>query len=148
MPLRGGQPRLCRGGAHSAKTGHDRKAEMPREIRRLVEAAFAPPRSMKRNGNRVRAAVENIGAVPPHQRAERPRQGSASLVLERLHDRSQHALVRANRPSAVQEPRCSSTPWTMPERHADYSPRRKRIAAAVAERRGKRKNRSPARFAH
>lgn len=147
MTLRRGQPCLGRGCAHSPKPGHDGKSQVPGEIGRLVEAAFAPLRIVERNGNRARGPIENVGAVPSHQCAERPRQRSAPLVLQRMDDRSESAVVGANRSCAVHQSRRPPTPGTLAERHADRSPRWQRIATGLAERRREGQNRSPARLA-
>jgi hypothetical protein len=83
----------------------------------------------------------------PHQRGQRPGERSAPFVLERMDDRSQRALVTANRAAPVDEPCGSPAPRTARQRQADRPPGRQRIPTAIAKRRRERQDRSPAAWA-
>ncbi len=85
----------------AAERRTDRQPDVPREIGRLVESAVSAPRRVQRNGNGAVCARQDAGAALAHQRAERTRQRSASVVLQRVDDRAQRAVVLADRPRAI-----------------------------------------------
>jgi hypothetical protein len=147
VTLRRRKTGLGRRGTHAPEGRHNAQTQMAGEIRRLVEAALSPARRVERHWDGARHVAEDVAAVLAHQRGQRPGERSAAFVLERMDDRSQGALVAANRSGPVDEPCGSPTPRAARERHADRPPGGQRIPTAVAERRRERQDRSPAPWA-
>jgi len=144
---RGGQAGLRRRRAHAPQRMASRQADVAREIGGLVEAALAAPRWMERNRNRAAGAVEHVGAARLHQCRERPRERSAAFVLEGVNHGAQRAVVRADRAGTIDGAIRAPAARTPRQRQADRAPRRQRIAAAIAQRRREREDRSPAAIA-
>jgi hypothetical protein len=110
MATGSGQIGLGPGGPHAPHGPDEGQPEVSRQIVSLIEAPFTPSRRMQGNRNdEVRAFEDGAGAVS-HQRRERPRQRSASFVLERMHDRAERSIVRARGSGALDEP--SESPAT------------------------------------
>jgi hypothetical protein len=79
----------------SAQDAPDGQSQRAAQIVGLVEAALERSDGMERDWHdRIRAG-QQICAGLAHQRAERSGQQAPALVLERMHDRSQRALVPA-----------------------------------------------------
>jgi hypothetical protein len=140
----GGQSRLRAGRADATQGAADGQAGVPREIVRLVEPAVAATRWMKRDRNRAVRAVENRCAALAHQRAQRPRERAAAVVLQGVDDGAKRAVVRADRACAIDEPFAPPAARAARERDTNLAPGRQRIAAAIAQRRRERENRAPA----
>ena len=125
--------------------GDDRQAEVPREIGGLIESALAAARRVQRHRHDAGGAGEHVGAALAHQRAERPRQRSPSVVLQRVDDRAQRAVVGADRARAIDQPRgVRRQRGQQASGMLTSAPGRQRIAAAIAERRRERQDRAPA----
>ncbi len=142
MPLAGGQCRLCGGRADSPKEARHGQAQMPGEIGGLVETALTPSRWVQGNRHDGVGTVENPRAAFAHTRSERACDRSPRVVLQRVDDGSESAVVLADR-----------TPSRDPARHSPASRAtsggqtdraRQRIAADLAKRRRERLDRSPA----
>ncbi len=128
---------------------------MPRQVARLVETTFAPTRRMEGHWHDRRHALQNVRSAGSHQLAERTRERSSCVVLQRVDDRAQGPVIRANRPRSTDaQPRTLATatdPERAPEVIASRWPdsriaveSRKRIAARIADRRCQRENGGPA----
>jgi hypothetical protein len=77
---------------------HDRKVQPAREIVGLVEAAKQPPDRMQRHRHRHVRALEDLAAMAAHQRTKVSRQRSPAVILQRLDDRAQRAVVGSDCP--------------------------------------------------
>ena len=130
--------------AVTAEGRADWHAQVAREVGGLVESALSPPRRVERHRNRPIGARQHIGAADAHQFGQRLSQCSPPFIFERVHDRAQRAVVLADGTRAIHLPVAAPAARTSRQRHADRPPGRQRIAAAVADRRCQRKNRSPA----
>src|SRR5262249_59543356 len=75
---------------------------------------------------------------------QRSGERSPALVLQRVNDRSESAVVLSDGSRAINQPPGTSTASTTRERNADGTPGGQRIAADVAQRRRQREDRSPA----
>jgi len=146
MTLRRGKPGLHPGRSRPAKRLPNRYADVARQIRGLIEPALAPPRRVKRHRNRPVGARQHVRAAEAHQFGQRLRQRSPSFVFERVHDRAQRAVICADGTRAIHPAGATPAAGASRQRHADRPPGRQRIAAAIADGRGERKNRSPARW--
>ncbi len=118
------------------------------QVGRLVEAAMtkarsdeAGPESRTRRRSSISAPRSRI------KRAEPAGERSPAVVLQRVDDRPQRAVVGADRARSIDEAREPPAARTAIERTADRAPRRQRVAAAIADRRRDWQNRRPARRA-
>ena len=94
MPAAGRQACLYRRRPDTTERVHDRKPDMPGEIGGLIEAALPPPRRVQRHWHDDLGASEDHGAANLHQLAQPSCQRPAAVVLERVNDRPQRAVVR------------------------------------------------------
>ena len=125
----------------------DRQPEVPRQFRRLVEPPRAPAPPVERHRHHAVGPGQHVGPVPAHQRGQGRRDRAAPLVLERVDDRAQRPLVRADRAPAADRARSAPAAGADagPEAHA--SPGRQGVAADVAQRGRQRPDGGPARGA-
>ena len=142
------QAGLRRRRADAPKSRADRDAQLPREIGGLIEAPFPSPRRVERHRDGGVDAFQKIPASIAHQRGQRAGKRSPSVVLQRVDDGPERPFVGADRAGPIDV--AADAPATRAPRqgHADRSPRRQRIAAAIAQRRGQRENRKPAPRTH
>ena len=75
----------------------DRQADVAREVGRLIEPALAPPRRVQRDWDRGIGSAQHVRSSRLHQHPELRRQRPPAVVLERVNDRPQRAIVRTNR---------------------------------------------------
>jgi hypothetical protein len=123
-----------------------RKAETGRELVSLVEAAAPSPAPVQWNWNDEVCAAEERTSMPEKQGAQWSGNGSPAVVLERVHDRAQRALVVANRP-ARGDVRPADPAQLTAVSLIDGPPREQRIRADPADRRPQRPNSVPATIA-
>ena len=122
----------------------DRKAQSLRQLRRLIEAAYESSERMKGNGHDEIGALEDRSARPAHHRAQPGGERSPFVVLERVDDRAERSVVgseRARPGDDRSEAPASRAPGV---ERAERAPRRKRVAARIAERRRQRWEALPA----
>ena len=72
---------------------HDGPSETVREIRRLIESAFAAPGPVEWNRHDDIDVLEYLLGVREHQRRERTCERSMAAVLEGLDHAAQRSLV-------------------------------------------------------
>jgi len=144
----GGQTCLRGSRPHATERCDDRDVHLTREIRGLVEPAVPPAGRMERHRYHARGAGQGVGSPLAHQSAQRAGERSPSFIFERVYDRAQRRVVRADGSRAVDRPAPSPAPGAASLRHAHGTPCRQRVAAAIAQRWSERHNRSPASFAH
>ena len=87
---------------------------------------------------------ENVCAACPHHGAKRLCQRSSPFVLERVNNRSQRSLVKADGSGTVQWAAHATAPRASVERNADHPPRGQGVAAQIAQGRCEWQDRVPA----
>ena len=102
---------------------------------------------MKRDGNHGDRPVQNLAAARAHQRGEPNRNRPSSLILQRVDDRSQDAVVRPDGPRAIDGSRQPPAAGTARNRQITDAPGREWIAAGLAKGRREGNDRSPAAIA-
>jgi len=145
--LRDGKPRLRRRGPNAPERLADGQAtgtEPSREVERLVESAGAPSRRMKGNRDEAVRVLEQPRAPAPHQGGQRFRQRSPPFIFQRVDDGAKRAVVGAGRERPCDEAPSAAASRAAGHRPADDTPRRQRVAAALAERGSQRPHRVPA----
>jgi len=73
-----------------------RNTEVTRELVRLVETPLTLAGAVQRHGDDGIGACEHFRAGPPHARGQMTRNRGTAIVLQRLHDIAQPAVVRAD----------------------------------------------------
>ena len=119
--------------------------ELAGEVERLIEAPPPAPAPVQRHRHDAVGICEHRRPTQLHQPAERRRERSTPVVLERLQDRSQRPVVGAHRASRRDVRPLQPAVGTPFGRH---SPGQQRIAAHRAERRRNRPDGLPAVVAH
>jgi hypothetical protein len=94
---RGRQAGLDRRRPDAPQCVDDRQADMACEIPRLIEPAFTPTRRVQRDGDRGIGPAQHVRSSSLHRRPELRRQRPPAVVLERMNDRAQRAIVRPDR---------------------------------------------------
>ena len=114
---------------------NDRQADLTSQIFGLIETARAPPTPMQRHRHDDVRAVDDVASVLPHQLPQRFRERPATVVLQRVHDRSQRSGVRPDGAAAAERRRAAAASRARRRRDADHAPRGKRCPAALTLRR-------------
>jgi len=122
----------------------DRTAQLPREVRGLIESSPPLLRCMQRNGDHASRAAQNVAASGTQQRAEWTRQRTAPLVLQRMDDCPKRAVVVAEGARPIDKPARPPASRALLQRRTDRTPPGERVATLVAQRRRQRTNRFPA----
>jgi len=131
-------------GANARQCVNDRTAKLPRKVRSLIESSPPPLRGVQRNGDHTGHAAQNVAASGTQQRAERTRQRTAPLVLQRMDDCPKRAVVIAEGTRPIDKPARAPASRALLQRRADGTPPGQRVATLVAQRRRQRANRFPA----
>lgn len=95
MTTSGGQACLRRAVIGATEPAPDRESQLTREIVGLVEAATQTTPWMERNGHDGVRAGEDVCARVAQPGAERDGEGPPALILERLQDLAERAVVAA-----------------------------------------------------
>ena len=82
---------------------NDGQAEMPRQFASLVEPADVAGASEVGPVRNAIRLIEKLRPMGTHQRREGPCEGSPTVVLERVNDVPERAVIFANRPRAADE---------------------------------------------
>ena len=92
------QPHLGRRRARAAQHVRHGYSKVRGEFAGLVEPSAPPPPPVERHRHDQVRLCEQVGAGPPHESGERPRQRAVPVVLEGMQDGPQAALVGSDRP--------------------------------------------------
>ncbi len=138
-----------RGGCLDASQGvTDGKAQAPCQVARLVEAALAASRRVQRHRHHPCGALQDLGTSFAHQRGKRDCQRSAAVVLQRVHDGAQHAVVDPHRTGTADGRGKAPATAAALRGERRRTPRAERVAAAIAQRRRQWQDCPPARGTH
>lgn len=148
MPLRRGKLHLRSRHAIAAERLDDRQTEAAREIQRLIEPALSTPAGMERHRDDDVRVAQEVGTRDPHSYRQRAPDGSPALILERVDDLAQRAVVEADGAPAIDGVSPAPAAGALRLDLIERAPRRQRIAARFADRRCDRTDGLPAGGAH
>jgi hypothetical protein len=104
-------------------------------------------RPVQRHRDDAHRAVEDVGAALAHQRAQPPGDRTSTIVFERVNDRAQCPLVRPDSARTIDGASDPAAARADAKVAARAPPRRQRVAASIAERRGDWQDGAPASLA-
>lgn len=152
-----GQFDLRAGCALPAERVQDRRAEVSRDLTRLIEASLIFTAPMQWDRHNAVDLLYQLSSALPHARSKRTRQRVPARILEGMNDLSQRPLVLSNRAGSRDRALTFAAARAMglgivrtgvAIRDWGLAPSGERVAAPVADRRRDWQNRAPAADAH
>jgi hypothetical protein len=148
MALGGWQFRLRAGCPNPAESRYHRRAQLSRQVFRLVESAGSAPGAVKGHRDDCVGATKNIGASLAHESAQWARDRPPAIVLEGVHDRAKSPVVGSSCLRAMESGPIAPAARAAPGHNVVRPPRGQRITAALAKRGTERRDGLPARCAN